>query len=125
MLSLGDINASTEVQEFKQTRTKPSAGKSNIRFIHALSTLNTPLLDVQLKSVNLASDLDYKSASAYTTLSPTNVDGSGETITFDLVQGGVIIVSGNCKIHQNTNYEAVLAYTDFNSNPPTIFCHHQ
>jgi len=124
VVALGDVeNSTTDAVTFKQDRTAPASSQSNIRFIHSLSNLNTTPLNVSVNGGAILSDLDFKQASVYSSITaPASVGG---TVTFDLVQSGTVIGSGDCFIRQDTNYEAIIAYADFDLDTPTIFCHPQ
>lgn len=126
VVASGDVDNSTnDAALFKQDRTAPASGQSNIRFIHTLSNLNTTPLDVTLNSNgnSMAAGLDFKQASAYSPI--TAPASAGDSVTFDLVQSGTVIGSGDCAIRPDLNYEAVIAYSDFNITTPTVFCHPQ
>lgn len=126
VVALGDVdNGTTDAVLFKQNRTAPDSGKSNIRFIHSLSNLNTTALDVELNSsgASLVVGLDIEQASSYTSI--TAPASAGDPVTFDLTQSGNVIGSGVCSIRPGLNYEAVIIYSDFNLTTPTVVCHSQ
>lgn len=124
VVALGDVdNSTTDAVIFKQDRTEAASGQSKIRFIHSLSNLNTTPLNVSLNGSELAVNLDFKQASAYSSV--TAPASAGDSLTFDVVQSGVVLGSGDCVIRPGLNYEAVVAYSDFNSSAPTVFCHPQ
>ena len=93
-----------------------------MRFINTLSRLSGDDLSVTLPggTQQLASDLEYGSASSYTTLS------AGGTLQVDVNNQtqGILIDQVSCNVSSGRSYDAIIAYTRFDSDDDqiSIYC---
>jgi hypothetical protein len=123
VLSVGDVvtGSGLDVVTFTQDRTKGPLDRVRVRFLHTLSQLNVLPVDVVVNGQTLVSGLGYKEASAYFEVSRDAPNG----VIVSIQQGGVEIGRGVCVSDNGSNYEAALAYRDFNDLSPTVYCHAQ
>lgn len=123
VVMMGDTTLDNrQLRSFRYQDVDVASGQIRVRFINTLSRLSGDDLSVTLPggTQQLASDLEYGSASSYTTLS------AGGTLQVDVNNQtqGILIDQVSCSVSSGRSYDAIIAYTRFDSDDDqiSIYC---
>ncbi len=111
---MGDTTlGNQQLGSFRYQDVDVASGQIRVRFINTLSRLSGDDVSVSLPggAQQLASGLEYGDGSSYSTLS------AGSTLQVDVNNQtqGVLIDSVSCNVSSGRSYDAIIAYTRFDS----------
>lgn len=110
---MGDTTlGNQQLETFRYQDVDVASGQIRVRFINTLSRLSGDELSVSVPGgQQLVSGLEYSDGSSYVSLS------SGSTLQVDVNNQtqGVIIDTVSCSVSSGRSYDAIIAYTRFDS----------
>ena len=114
VVMMGDTTLDNrQLKTFRYQDVDVASGQIRVRFINTLSRLSGDDVSVSLPggAQQLASGLEYGEGSSYSTLS------AGSTLQVDVNNQtqGVLIDSVSCNVSSGRSYDAIIAYTRFDS----------
>ena len=123
VVMMGDTTlGNSQLKSFRYQDVDVGSGQIRVRFINTLSRLAGDDLSVTLSggAQQLATDLEYGGASSYNTLS------AGSTLQVDINNQtqGVLIDQVSCNVSSGRSYDAIIAYSRFDSDNDqiSIYC---
>ncbi|BAP15539.1 MAG: hypothetical protein AOY29_06690 [Alcanivorax borkumensis] len=110
-----------QLKTFSHQKMDVASGQIRVRFINTLSRLSGDELSVTSSSgipggQPLVSGLEYADGSSYVSLSA----GSNLTVTINNETQGVMIDEVSCSVSSGRSYDAIIAYTEFDSDDDQI-----
>ena len=110
-----------QLKTFSHQKMDVGSGQIRVRFINTLSRLSGDELSVTASGSTpggqaLVSGLEYADGSSYVSLSA----GSNLAVTINNETQGVIIDDVSCSVSSGRSYDAIIAYTEFDSDDDQI-----
>ncbi len=110
-----------QLKTFSHQKMDVGSGQIRVRFINTLSRLSGDELSITASGgapggQALVSGLEYADGSSYVSLSA----GGSLAVTINNETQGVIIDDVNCSVSSGRSYDAIIAYTEFDSDDDQI-----
>lgn len=106
------------LKSYMQSARQIASNQVRVRFIHALSDASDQTLSLDVEGINVASALEYSSATGYVTGVPTVAGQLGMGIT--LSAGGTS--NKSCTVKGGESYDAIIAHPSYDSKTVAVFC---
>lgn len=106
------------LKSYVQTAQQIASNQVRVRLVHALSDASDQTLSVDVEGSNVASALEYSSATGYVTGVPT-VAGQLE-MDITLSAGGTS--NKSCTVEGGESYDAIITHPSYDSKAVAVFC---